>query len=293
MQGLGRRTFLRGLLGAGALSLAGATRARAEAGRRSRLSPAATWPGASRTSGATSRSSTTPGTAAPPTTRTGTISTGGRRSTLARALPAAARGRTTSAPRAVLEQHARWIRRAAWVRSRSPGGVGDPGPDQRVHLVMDVLQGPRPQGHVRPGAVRGRPRPALRGRRVVPAARVRREAPLRRVPACRPTRTDRAGPCFKGFRTIVPESQTDCRGAPVAGRLSTPDDVWRAADRPHPADAARRVRPGHAAGRLRALFVRTPASGFDGIRIYDNFIGPEQLSGRRGRGLAGGARSSR
>ena len=88
----------------------------------------------------------------------------------------------------------------------------------------------------------------------------------------------RRGPVFKGFRTIVPDAEPDCRGRLSRVGDHTPDDVWRA--------QIDRIR-----GTLRGEFdhvtlladsvhfERTPASGFDGIGLYDNFIGPEQYAG--------------
>ena len=82
-------------------------------------------------------------------------------------------------------------------------------------------------------------------------------------------------PLFKGFRTILPESIVDCHG--VIQRVSdyTPDDLWsRQIDR-----IRRELRWDFDKLLLLADsldFGRTPASGFDGIGIYDNFITPDQ-----------------
>ncbi len=87
-----------------------------------------------------------------------------------------------------------------------------------------------------------------------------------------------SGPIFKGFRCILPKESTDCRGrtSPVADY--TPDEVWRQqidsirADLRHDFD--------HITLLADSLeFARTPASGFDGIGIYDNFIAPEAYAG--------------
>jgi hypothetical protein len=86
------------------------------------------------------------------------------------------------------------------------------------------------------------------------------------------------GPVFKGFRCILPEKFTDCREVtrPVADY--TPDDVWR-----RQTDSLRdtlRASFDHVTLLADSLeFRRTPASGFDGIGIYDNFIGPERYAG--------------
>jgi hypothetical protein len=82
-------------------------------------------------------------------------------------------------------------------------------------------------------------------------------------------------PLFKGFRTILPEAIVDCHG--VIQRVSdyTPDDLWsRQIDR-----IRRELRWDFDKVLLLADsldFGRTPASGFDGIGIYDNFITPDQ-----------------
>jgi hypothetical protein len=82
------------------------------------------------------------------------------------------------------------------------------------------------------------------------------------------------GPLFKGFRCIVERESTNCLGRTSLVSDYTPDDVWRAQ-----IDRLRNdVR--HDFDHITLLadsleFKRTPASGFDGIGIYDNFIGPE------------------
>jgi hypothetical protein len=85
----------------------------------------------------------------------------------------------------------------------------------------------------------------------------------------------REGPVFKGFRCILPESTTDCRGQVHPTPDYTPDAVWRAQT-----DRLRHTLRGdfdHVTLLADSLeFARTPASGFDGIGIYDNFIGPER-----------------
>jgi hypothetical protein len=83
------------------------------------------------------------------------------------------------------------------------------------------------------------------------------------------------GPVFKAFRCILPPAFLDCHGARQIVRDYTPDDAWR-----RQTDSVRRT----LAGEFRRVtlladsldFGRTPASGFDGIAIYDNFIAPEE-----------------
>ena len=81
------------------------------------------------------------------------------------------------------------------------------------------------------------------------------------------------GPVFKGFRCILPPTTTDCTGQVSAVPDYTPDDVWRAQT-----DSLRtslRTEFDHVTLLADSLeFARTPASGFDGIGIYDNFIAP-------------------
>ncbi|HJS74253.1 MAG TPA: hypothetical protein VJ921_08210, partial [Vicinamibacteria bacterium] len=82
-------------------------------------------------------------------------------------------------------------------------------------------------------------------------------------------------PVLKGFRCILPASIVDCFGILRAVSDYTPDDVW-----------ARQIEILRREARWdfdRIIlladsldFRRTPASGFDGIGIYDNFIGPER-----------------
>jgi hypothetical protein len=93
----------------------------------------------------------------------------------------------------------------------------------------------------------------------------------------------RQGPVFKGFACILPETTTDCRGNVRPSPHFTPDAVWR-----EQTDRLRRTLRGdfdHITLLADSLeFVRTPASGFDGIGIYDNFITPDRY-----RALAEGA----
>jgi hypothetical protein len=83
------------------------------------------------------------------------------------------------------------------------------------------------------------------------------------------------GPVFKGFRCILPQSTTDCRGVVHVTPDFTSDATWR-----EQTDRLRNTLRGdfdHITLLADSLeFARTPASGFDGIGIYDNFITPEQ-----------------
>ncbi len=85
----------------------------------------------------------------------------------------------------------------------------------------------------------------------------------------------RTGPVFKSFATILPESSTNCLGVSQRIPLYTPDAVWR-----QQTDRLRQTLSAdfdHLTLLADSLeFARTPASGFDGIGTYDNYIGPEQ-----------------
>ncbi|PYQ25736.1 MAG: hypothetical protein DMF81_01430 [Acidobacteria bacterium] len=86
------------------------------------------------------------------------------------------------------------------------------------------------------------------------------------------------GPVFKGFRCILPRESTDCHGVTRPVDDYTPDAVWRA-QTDGLRDALRRDFD-HVTLLADSLeFARTPASGFDGIGIYDNNVGPETYAG--------------
>ena len=82
------------------------------------------------------------------------------------------------------------------------------------------------------------------------------------------------GPVFKGFRCILPEGGVDCHGVYQPTSDYTSDAVWR-----EQTDRLRNTLRGDF-DQITLLadsleFARTPASGFDGIGIYDNYIPPE------------------
>ena len=82
------------------------------------------------------------------------------------------------------------------------------------------------------------------------------------------------GPIFKGFRCILPRESTNCEGRTSLVRDYTPDEVWRQQIDGLRNDVRRDF--DHITLLADSLeFARTPASGFDGIGIYDNFIAPE------------------
>jgi hypothetical protein len=83
---------------------------------------------------------------------------------------------------------------------------------------------------------------------------------------------------FKGFRCILPTTTRDCRGVSYDVPDYTPDAEWR-----RQTDALRQTLRSDF-DRITLLadsleFARTPASGFDGIGIYDNFVPPEDYRG--------------
>jgi len=83
-----------------------------------------------------------------------------------------------------------------------------------------------------------------------------------------------SGPVFKSFRTILLPTSTDCHGVttPVADYAA--DDVWR-----RQTDTIRALlRDGFDHVTLLAdssQVVRTQASGFDGIALFDNYVSPD------------------
>lgn len=174
--------------------------------------------------------------------------------------------------RRVLEQHARWIADAgvgavalSWWGRRS-------WQDATVPLIMDVF-------HAHDLKVTFAMEPYRDDRGRVFASDVlyllQEYGEKRRWDAFLMLRNadGHEGPVFKGFRCIVEPTATDCHGVthPVADY--TPDAVWRAQT-----DSLRDTLRGdfhHLTLLADSLeFRRTPASGFDGIGIYDNFIPP-------------------
>lgn len=83
------------------------------------------------------------------------------------------------------------------------------------------------------------------------------------------------GPVFKSFRTILPKASTDCHGRTSQVADYTGDEEWRT--------QTDRVRNTFAKDFSRITLLadsldvaRTQAGGFDGIAIYDNYVGPEK-----------------
>jgi hypothetical protein len=177
---------------------------------------------------------------------------------------------------AVLEQHARWINESGvGAVALSWWGRGS-WEDQRVPLIMDVMR-----AHDVKVTFALEPYDA-RGRRFADDVLflLREYGDKRGFDAFLLLRDadGKQGPVFKGFRCILPETTTDCRGRRYDVPDYTPDGEWR-----RQTDALRdAVRGSFDKVTLLAdslEFVRTPASGFDGIGIYDNFIAPEDYAG--------------
>jgi Glycosyl hydrolase family 99 len=178
---------------------------------------------------------------------------------------------------AVLEQHARWINESGagaialswWGRNSFE--------HRAVDRIMDVMK-----DHDIKVTFALEPYADDRGRRFRDDIRLLiREFGERRgydaFLVLRNTNGDE-GPIFKGFRCILPAFGTDCQGKTNPVSDYTPDHVWR-----EQIDALRddfRKDFDHLTILADSLeFARTPASGFDGIGIYDNFIGPELYAG--------------
>ena len=178
---------------------------------------------------------------------------------------------------AVLEQHARWINESgAGAVALSWWGQGS-WQDQRVGLIMDVLR-----EHDLKATFAMEPYADDRGRRFADDVLflLREYGEKRRWDSFLLVRDadGRQGPVFKGFRCILPNTTTDCIGRVSEVPDYTPDDVWR-----RQTDTLRQTLRG-TFDQVTLLadsleFARTPASGFDGIGIYDNYVAPETYAG--------------
>jgi len=178
---------------------------------------------------------------------------------------------------AVLEQHARWITESgAGAIALSWWGRGS-WQDQRVSLIMDVMH-----DHDLKVTFAMEPYADDRGARFADDVLflLREYGEKRGFDAFLMVRDagGAQGPVFKGFRCILPSTTTDCRGRSYDVPDYTPDAVWRAQT-----DRLRdtlRADFDHVTLLADSLeFARTPASGFDGIGIYDNFVAPADYAG--------------
>ena len=175
--------------------------------------------------------------------------------------------------KAVLEQHARWINDAGvgaialswWGRGSETDG--------NAHYVMDVMK-----DHDVKVTFALEPYSDDRGRRYASDILylLREYGEKRGWDAFLVLQNEDGseGPVFKGFRCILPRESTDCHGLTRPIDDYTPDQLWRAQT-----DGLRdslRHDFDHVTLLADSLeFARTPASGFDGIGIYDNNLGPE------------------
>jgi len=187
-----------------------------------------------------------------------------------------------SRDRAVLEQHARWILEAgAGSINLSWWGPGS-FEDRSAHTVMDVMtdHGIKVTFHLEPYA------PDRAFRLADDVLYLLREYGERRgydALLLLRNRDGSEGPVLKSFRTILPERYVDCHGVTRAIEDYTPDDVWRRQTDRLRNDLSSEF--DHVTLLADSLeFRRTPASGFDGIAIYDSFVTPEAY-----RPLAAGA----
>jgi hypothetical protein len=185
-------------------------------------------------------------------------------------------GAYDSRSRAVIEQHARWI---------ADSGVGtvnlswwgpDSYEDRAAHGILDVMRDHdlKVTFHLEPYA-------DDHGRRFAADALYLLEeyGERRRFDAFLLLQDPdgAVGPLFKGFRMILPDTFRDCRGVvrPVAD--FTPSDEWR-----RQLGTLRSVLRGDFDRVLVLADSMTVASvaagGFDGIAVYDNFVGPERYA---------------
>jgi len=88
----------------------------------------------------------------------------------------------------------------------------------------------------------------------------------------------RQGPVFKSFRTILPPTETDCHGRTTNVPDYADDALWRSQT-----DRLRQTFAGsfdHLTLLADSLnMVRTRASGFDGVAVYDNYVTPNTWRG--------------
>jgi hypothetical protein len=175
---------------------------------------------------------------------------------------------------ATLEQHARWINEAGvGAIALSWWGRGS-FMDQVTPRIMDVMG-----AHDIKVTFAMEPYANDRGRRFADDILylIERYGEVRRFDSLLLVRNADGdeGPVFKGFRCILPESTTDCQGRVEAIADFTSDATWR-----EQTDRLRNTLRGdfdHITLLAESLeFARTPASGFDGIGIYDNFVAPDR-----------------
>lgn len=179
--------------------------------------------------------------------------------------------------RAVLEQHARWIADAGVGAIALSWWGRDSFMDLATPLIMDVMR-----DHDVKVTFAMEPYATDRGRRFADDILylLREHGEKRGFDAFLLLRNADSGlgPVFKGFRCILPEGGVDCHGVYQPTSDYTPDALWR-----EQTDRLRTTLRGDF-DQITLLadsleFARTPASGFDGIGIYDNYIPPEDYRG--------------
>jgi hypothetical protein len=178
---------------------------------------------------------------------------------------------------AVLEQHARWIREAGVGAVALSWWGRESWEDRTVPLILDVLR-----AHDLKATFALEPYADARARYYASdILYLLREYGEKRHwdTFLLPRNADgRFGPVFKSFRTVLPETSADCLGEEHPVSDFTSDSAWR-----RQTDSLRdtlRADFDHVTLLADSLeFARTPASGFDGIGIYDNFVPPEQYRG--------------
>jgi hypothetical protein len=178
---------------------------------------------------------------------------------------------------AVLEQHARWIREAGVGAVALSWWGRESWQDRAVPLILDVLR-----AHDLRATFALEPYADDRARYYASdVLYLLREYGEKRHwdTFLLPRNADgRFGPVFKSFRTVLPETSTDCLGEEHSVSDFTSDSSWR-----RQTDSLRdtlRADFDHVTLLADSLeFARTPAAGFDGIGIYDNFIPPESYRG--------------
>jgi hypothetical protein len=178
---------------------------------------------------------------------------------------------------AVLEQHARWIREAGVGAVALSWWGRESWQDRAVPLILDVLR-----AHDLKATFALEPYADDRARYYASdVLYLLREYGERRHwdTFLLPRNADgRFGPVFKSFRTVLPELSTNCLGETRPVSDFTEDSSWR-----RQTDSLRetlRQDFDHVTLLADSLeFARTPASGFDGIGIYDNFVPPEAYRG--------------
>ncbi len=178
---------------------------------------------------------------------------------------------------ATLEQHARWIRDAGIGAVALSWWGRDSWQDRTVPLILDVLH-----AHDLKATFALEPYADDRARYYASDVLylLREYGEKRHWDAFLLLRSanDRLGPVFKSFRTVLPETATDCLGEshPVADY--TEDAAWR-----RQTDSLRdTLKTDFDQVTLLAdslAFPRAADAGFSGIGTYDNFIPPDDYRG--------------